>query len=80
MPPGAEEQRHYHRDARQFFFVLEGELVLEVAGRSIALTAREGLEIRPGLPHQAMNRAASDVKFLVVSHPASHGDRVLAQE
>ena len=30
MPPGAGEARHFHMRARQFFFVLEGELTLEV--------------------------------------------------
>lgn len=79
MPPGAEEQRHMHRKARQFFFVLEGELILEVANQSIVLRAREGLEVGPGVPHQAMNKSAVDVRFLVISQPPSQGDRVVAQ-
>mgnify|MGYP001602642574 CR=1 FL=1 len=30
MPPGTTETRHHHVHAHQFFYVLEGELTLEV--------------------------------------------------
>ena len=75
MPPGTEERRHRHERARQFFYVLSGELVLDVEGKVILLTAGEGLEIEPGAVHQAINRSAEDLRFLVVSQPPSHGDR-----
>lgn len=75
MPPGSEEQRHFHLLSRQFFYVLEGELHMEVDGREYRLPARQGLEIVPGERHQAKNSSASDVRFLVVSQPPSHGDR-----
>jgi uncharacterized cupin superfamily protein len=78
MPPGASEQRHRHEFARQFFYVLAGELTMEVDGVVHALTAGVGLEIAPGQAHQAMNRSGADVRFLVVSQPRSHGDRVSA--
>jgi len=75
MPAGTREQRHLHRHARQFFRVLEGELVLEVEREEFILGPGEGLEIDPGKPHQAINRSASAVRFLVTSQPPSHGDR-----
>ncbi|HTV05234.1 MAG TPA: cupin domain-containing protein [Acidobacteriaceae bacterium] len=78
MPPGAQEQRHFHERAQQFFYVLEGELTMEVAGRECRLTAGQGLEITPGEAHQAMNRSDGIVRFLVVSQPPSHGDRLSA--
>jgi quercetin dioxygenase-like cupin family protein len=78
MPPGASEQRHRHEFARQFFYVLAGELTMEVDGAVHALTTGMGLEIAPGCAHQAMNRSGEDARFLVVSHPRSHGDRKLA--
>jgi uncharacterized cupin superfamily protein len=78
MPPGASEQRHRHEFARQFFYVLAGELTMEADGVDHALTAGMGLEIAPGSAHQAMNRSDEDVRFLVVSQPPSHGDRVSA--
>jgi len=35
----------------------------------------QGLEIDPGVPHQASNDSENSVDFLVVSQPPSHGDR-----
>jgi mannose-6-phosphate isomerase-like protein (cupin superfamily) len=77
MPPGTREQRHRHARARQFFFVLQGHLVLEVEGTHHALSQGIGLEIPPGFAHTAMNESAMDVSFLVISQPPSHGDREL---
>lgn len=78
MPPGTSEVRHHHAVARQFFFVLSGALELEVAGEGVQLGAGQGVEIAPGVPHQARNRSREPVEFLVVSQPPSHGDRIEA--
>jgi mannose-6-phosphate isomerase-like protein (cupin superfamily) len=78
MPPGTSEARHSHVHARQFFFVLEGELTLEVEGHTFVLQTGEGLEVSPAQRHQAMNRSAAPVQILVTSQPPSHGDRVIA--
>ncbi|HEV2646527.1 MAG TPA: cupin domain-containing protein [Acidobacteriaceae bacterium] len=83
MPPGTperpiQEQRHVHARSRQFFFVLEGELSLEVDHQVYPLQAGQGLEVAPGQPHQAINRSSHPVRFLVTSQPPSHGDRVPA--
>lgn len=75
MPPGTHEVRHYHERARQFFFVLEGEAVIERDGHEFTLGLGEGLEIAPGMPHQMFNRSSQDLRFLVISRPPSHGDR-----
>jgi len=77
MPPGSSEVRHRHAEARQFFFVLDGELTLEVAGVAHLLPAGTGLEIAPGVVRQALNLSAASVEFLVISSPPSHGDRQL---
>jgi mannose-6-phosphate isomerase-like protein (cupin superfamily) len=76
MPAGASEVRHHHVRARQFFYVLEGELNLEVEGDEVLILAGEGVEIAPGVAHQAINRSGASVRFLVTSQPPSHGDRV----
>ena len=56
--------------------MLEGEAVLEPSAVS---TARgEGLHVPPGTAHQMHNVSTTDVHFLVVSSPKSHGDRALA--
>ena len=69
VPPGAAEVRHYHAQARQFFFVLAGTATLEL-----------GLEVPPGVPHQLLNLSSAEIEFLVISHPATRGDRVRADE
>lgn len=78
MPPGAAEQRHFHERARQFFYVLQGELTMELEGAEHRLSAGSGLEIAPGQKHQALNRSAENVRFMVISQPPSHGDRLPA--
>ena len=76
MPSGTSEARHHHVQARQFFYVLEGELNLEVELYHHTLRTGQGIEIAPGQPHQASNRSAGPVRFLVTSQPPSHGDRI----
>lgn len=78
VPPGDRERRHFHSAARQFFYVLEGEAVLEVAGTRFALRSGQGFEVPPGAPHQFLNESARPVTFLVVSAPRAHGDRTEA--
>ena len=78
MPPGTAEQRHRHARSRQFFYVLEGEAVLEMDGMSHRLCRGEGLHVPPGAAHQMRNESGADTRFLVVSSPKSHGDRVPA--
>lgn len=75
MPPGTAEVRHRHGTARQFFFVLAGELTMEVDGVVTTVPAGAGCEVPPGCAHQVLNRSAAVVEFLVVSQPPSHGDR-----
>ena len=76
MPPKTSERRHLHHCAHQFFYVLGGELTLEIAGEEHRLRASEGIEVAPGLAHQASNRSETDIRLVVTSHPPSHGDRV----
>lgn len=78
MPPDRREVRHHHTKSRQFFFVLSGELTMEIAGETIVIGAGSGREIAPGTPHQAINASGLPVEFLVISQPPAQGDRVLA--
>jgi mannose-6-phosphate isomerase-like protein (cupin superfamily) len=75
MPPATTETRHVHRHARQFFYVLAGELTLEIEHHEFVLKAGQGIEISPGQEHQARNRSGKDARILVTSQPPSHGDR-----
>lgn len=76
MPAGTAEQRHYHRRARQFFYVLAGRAVMELGGIRHALDAGEGLAVPAGQPHRISNEGPSLLRFLVLSQPNADGDRV----
>jgi hypothetical protein len=39
------------------------------------LPARAGIELPQGTAHQAINESTSDVEFLLISEPPTHGDR-----
>lgn len=78
MVPGSMEERHLHKTSRQFFTVLSGTMTIEIGGTDHVLAAGQGIEVPPGLPHQAKNVSPDAVEFLVVSMPPSHGDRVPA--
>ena len=75
MPPNSAEQRHFHSAARQFFYVLSGQLTMELEGEIHQIPASGGLEIEPGARHQARNDTQDDVCFLVISSPSTRGDR-----
>lgn len=76
MPPGTFEVRHHHQRAQQFFFILSGHATMEVEGETIRLSAGEGLHIQQGSRHRIRNESGDPVRFLVISQPASHGDRI----
>lgn len=80
MPADSQEARHYHTASRQFFFVLSGELTMELEGIIHCIPALHGLEIPSGQKHQAQNRSTSDVEFMVISHPTTRGDRIDCEE
>lgn len=78
MPPGTRETRHSHVRARQFFFVLSGELTMEIEYHNFVIRAGQGIEVSPGQRHQALNNSAGTVRMIVTSQPPSHGDRAEA--
>lgn len=76
VPAGAAEVMHRHAHARQFFYVLDGEAVMEIAGETHPLSTGQGLHVAPGVAHQFRNESGADVRVLVISTPPSHGDRI----
>jgi mannose-6-phosphate isomerase-like protein (cupin superfamily) len=76
MPASTSEVRHSHARARQFFYVLEGELTMEIEHHVFVLQKGEGIEVSPGQQHQALNKSGGPVRIVVTSQPPSHGDRV----
>jgi mannose-6-phosphate isomerase-like protein (cupin superfamily) len=85
MPPHTAEQEHFHRRARQFFFILKGSatfVVVESKGSvegvqtRIEVKAQQGLEIPAGLRHRILNESEEDLEFILCSQPSTAGDRI----
>lgn len=75
MPPGSAEVRHHHEHAQQFFYILSGEVLMEIEGKTTLIPAGSGIRVLPGREHQIRNPSSGAVRFLVISQPPSHNDR-----
>jgi uncharacterized cupin superfamily protein len=80
VPPGARELRHYHNQARQFFYALLGTAVLETEGKEHQIPAGSGIEVAQGVQHKFINKSDQDVAFLVISAPSTKADRINVEE
>ncbi|MEC8428131.1 MAG: cupin domain-containing protein [Pseudomonadota bacterium] len=78
VPPGEKEERHCHTESQQFFYILSGTAQLEVDGTVFDICAGNGMHVPAGIPHQLMNNGDQDIRFLAISQPLSHGDRIKA--
>ena len=76
MPPGGGEESHCHQHAREYFYMLSGQTVVEFDNYSVSLSPGEGLEVAPGVFHRMTNPNPLPAVFLAVSAPAADGDRV----
>ncbi len=75
MPPGAAEVRHHHKRAQQFFYVLAGEVLMEIEGKANLVVAGSGIRVPAGMKHQIRNPSSGAARFLVISQPPSQMDR-----
>jgi len=76
VPAGGSEVMHYHNTARQLFYILDGQGTMIFEDHEVVLTKGQGLEIPPQVAHQFKNKSDRDVHFLVISVPATRGDRL----
>jgi mannose-6-phosphate isomerase-like protein (cupin superfamily) len=76
IPPGRGEIEHYHAEARQLFYVLEGSLRIAIESNTFHLSKGDSLEVPPTKRHRVWNEGADDAHFLVISAPTTQGDRV----
>lgn len=76
MPPGTSEVMHYHRKSKQLFYVLRGELTMQMGLSQVRIPTGHAVVVEPVTEHQARNESPEPVEFMVISCPASHGDRL----
>jgi mannose-6-phosphate isomerase-like protein (cupin superfamily) len=80
MPAGANEVKHYHQKAQQFFFVLKGTASFEIDNAIIDISGDEGLHIKAGTIHKISNRGTEDLEFILCSQPSTKNDRINCEE
>lgn len=61
-----DSEAHYHKDATEFYYILEGQGTLEVGGDELELSPGLMVRIDPGTVH----RGRGDFKALIVGVPA----------
>jgi len=76
MPKGTQEKLHYHKKSQQFFFILSGEATFEIEGTIYTVNQNQGISVSPNEKHKIKNNTDTDLEFIVVSNPISHGDRI----
>lgn len=67
VPAGNATQRHYHRQSEEFYFILEGAGLMEVAGQTRPVGPGDAILIPPGAWHQIT--AGETLRFLCCCAP-----------
>jgi mannose-6-phosphate isomerase-like protein (cupin superfamily) len=73
LPAGGSTQRHYHRNSEEFYFILEGEALMEINGATRSVRPGDAILIPAGAWHQLS--ASSPTRLLCCcAPPYSHED------
>jgi len=55
VPPGEQEQQHYHERANQFFYVMAGIATIELEGKIFEVPAGSDFYVKAKTLHQLFN-------------------------
>ena len=69
--PMAYVARHSHREQEQVYHVLDGEGLMEIAGKTYVVRRHDVIFLPPGVEHAISNTGLVDLVFLVVTSPVS---------
>jgi quercetin dioxygenase-like cupin family protein len=72
--PNAHVARHSHKTQEQIYHVLEGEGLIEIAGKSRVVRRHDVVFLPPGVEHLIQNSGLGDLVFLVVTSPVVDGE------
>jgi mannose-6-phosphate isomerase-like protein (cupin superfamily) len=69
--PMAHVARHKHWVQEQIYHVLEGEGLMEIAGKNHVVRKHDFIFLPPGVEHAISNTGLVDLVFLVITSPVS---------
>jgi quercetin dioxygenase-like cupin family protein len=75
LQPMAHVARHKHRVQEQIYHVLEGEGLMEIAGKNHVVRKHDFIFLPPGVEHAISNSGLADLVFLVITSPVSDDER-----
>jgi mannose-6-phosphate isomerase-like protein (cupin superfamily) len=73
--PMAHVARHKHRVQEQIYHVLEGEGLMEIAGKNHVVRKHDFIFLPPGVEHAIANSGLVDLVFLVITSPVSDAEK-----
>lgn len=76
-PPGTASQEHYHTEAEEVYFVLEGQGGIRVDGETRSLGPGDVVVIVPGQRHKVWQEGEGDLVLLVTCVPAYSVEEVM---
>ena len=79
-PPGTASQEHYHTEAEEVYFVLEGQGGIRVDGETHSLGPGDMVVIVPGQCHKVWQEGKGDLVLLVTCVPAYSVEEVVFTE
>lgn len=71
MPPGFESPWHVHNGGTETFYVVDGEVTVIIADRTVVLRAGESAFGPPGVPHGFRVTGAGPARMLLINNRAS---------
>ncbi len=78
--PGASTTPHYHPQAEEIYYILEGTGLMRLAGTEREVGPGDAIAIPPGQAHQITNTSRGVLKFLCCCAPCyEHSDTVLVE-
>ena len=76
LPPGASSGPHVHREVAEFYYVMNGEGVVTVAGESAPIRAGDAVPLQLGDVHAFENTSSQPLEFLIVGVSRDNTRRV----
>jgi mannose-6-phosphate isomerase-like protein (cupin superfamily) len=73
--PMAYVARHKHLVQEQIYHVLEGEGLMEIAGKNRVVRKHDFIFLPPGVEHAISNSGLVDLIFLVITSPVTDGEK-----